>query len=127
MNVTVTDEQKRAIERGEAVEGPVYQFTTPSAGPETATFAVINDTERQVAVILDAKRGDIASTAEQYAQEVFGRYAAHAVTVNPYLGRDSVEPYLAASRRHQHPVKAGRPRSPARKARRPGCLLPHAS
>lgn len=45
-------------------------------------------------VILDAKRGDIGSTAEQYALEAFERYGADAVTVNPYLGRDSVEPYL---------------------------------
>ena len=45
--------------------------------------------------IADAKRGDIASTAEQYAREAFGRYAAHAVTVNPYLGTDAVRPFLA--------------------------------
>ena len=48
-----------------------------------------------IPVILDAKRGDIGSTAEQYAQEAFVRYEADAVTVNPYMGRDSVEPYLA--------------------------------
>lgn len=48
-----------------------------------------------IPVILDAKRGDIGSTAEQYAMEAFERYGADAVTVNPYLGRDSVEPYLA--------------------------------
>jgi orotidine-5'-phosphate decarboxylase len=47
-----------------------------------------------VTLILDAKRGDIGSTAEHYAREAFGRYGAHAVTVNPYLGRDSVEPYF---------------------------------
>ena len=46
-------------------------------------------------VILDAKRGDIGSTAEQYAVEAFGRFQADAVTVNPYMGRDSVDPYLA--------------------------------
>ena len=46
-------------------------------------------------VILDAKRGDIGSTAEQYAVEAFERFRADAVTVNPYMGRDSVEPYLA--------------------------------
>jgi orotidine-5'-phosphate decarboxylase len=45
-------------------------------------------------VILDAKRGDIGSTAEQYAREAFKRYAADAVTVNPYMGFDSVQPYL---------------------------------
>jgi orotidine-5'-phosphate decarboxylase len=45
-------------------------------------------------VILDAKRGDIGSTAEHYALEAFERYGADAVTVNPYMGRDSIEPYL---------------------------------
>ena len=46
-------------------------------------------------VILDAKRGDIGSTAEQYAVEAFERFRADAVTINPYMGRDSVEPWLA--------------------------------
>ncbi len=45
-------------------------------------------------IILDAKRGDIGATAEQYAREAFVRYRADAVTVNPYMGFDSVEPYL---------------------------------
>jgi len=48
-----------------------------------------------IPVILDAKRGDIGSTANQYAKEAFERFQADAVTVNPYMGRDSVEPYLA--------------------------------
>jgi orotidine-5'-phosphate decarboxylase len=48
-----------------------------------------------VPVILDAKRGDIGSTAEQYAREAFERYRADAVTLSPFMGRDSVEPYLA--------------------------------
>jgi orotidine-5'-phosphate decarboxylase len=47
-----------------------------------------------VLLVLDAKRGDIGPTAEQYAREAFHRYGAHAVTVNPYLGTDSVEPFL---------------------------------
>ena len=47
-----------------------------------------------VPVILDAKRGDIGSTAQHYAAEAFERYRADAVTVNPYLGRDSVQPFL---------------------------------
>lgn len=51
----------------------------------------------QVPVILDAKRGDIGSTAEQYAIEAFERYGADAVTLSPFMGFDSVEPYL---RRH---------------------------
>ena len=48
----------------------------------------------QVPVILDAKRGDIGSTAEQYAIEAFERYGADAVTLSPFMGFDSVEPYL---------------------------------
>jgi len=47
-----------------------------------------------IPVILDAKRGDIGSTAQQYAAEAFDRYRADAVTANPYLGRDSVQPFL---------------------------------
>lgn len=45
-------------------------------------------------LILDAKRGDIGPTAVQYAAEAFDRYGADAVTVNPYLGRDSLDPFL---------------------------------
>ena len=48
-----------------------------------------------IPVVLDAKRGDIGSTAEQYAIEAFERFKADAITVNPYMGRDSVDPYLA--------------------------------
>ena len=49
----------------------------------------------QVPVILDAKRGDIGATAEQYAREAFERYRADAVTLSPFMGFDSIEPYLA--------------------------------
>ncbi|MEY2655684.1 MAG: hypothetical protein RLZZ524_2712, partial [Pseudomonadota bacterium] len=52
-----------------------------------------------VPVILDAKRGDIGSTAEQYAREAFERYQADAVTLSPFMGFDSIEPYL------RHPDK----------------------
>ncbi|MDD0839351.1 orotidine-5'-phosphate decarboxylase [Curvibacter sp. HBC61] len=48
----------------------------------------------QVPIILDAKRGDIGSTAEQYAKEAFDRYGADAVTLSPFMGFDSVMPYL---------------------------------
>ena len=47
-----------------------------------------------VPVILDAKRGDIGSTAQQYAKEAFERYGADAVTLSPFMGFDSIEPYL---------------------------------
>ena len=58
------------------------------------TINYIKSTCPNAIVILDSKRGDIGSTAEQYAHEAFERYDADAVTVNPYLGRDSVEPFL---------------------------------
>jgi orotidine-5'-phosphate decarboxylase len=58
------------------------------------TIDYIKATCPNAIVILDSKRGDIGSTAEQYAHEAFERYGADAVTVNPYLGRDSVEPFL---------------------------------
>ena len=48
----------------------------------------------QVPIILDAKRGDIGSTAEQYAKEAFERYGADAVTLSPFMGFDSLQPYL---------------------------------
>lgn len=57
-------------------------------------IAHVHDTHPGVPVILDAKRGDIGSTAAQYAIEAFDRYGADAVTLNPYLGRDSVQPFL---------------------------------
>jgi orotidine-5'-phosphate decarboxylase len=58
------------------------------------TIRYIRERAPGVPVILDSKRGDIGSTAAKYATEAFGRYAADAVTVNPWLGRDSVEPFL---------------------------------
>ncbi len=57
-------------------------------------IAHIHATHPGVPVILDAKRGDIGSTAQNYAIEAFDRYGADAVTVNPYLGRDSLQPFL---------------------------------
>jgi len=48
----------------------------------------------EVPVILDAKRGDIGATAEQYAREAFVRYRADALTLSPFMGLDSIEPYM---------------------------------
>jgi orotidine-5'-phosphate decarboxylase len=59
-----------------------------------AICAYLRDTYPQIPIVLDAKRGDIGATAEQYAREAFERYGADAVTVNPYMGSDSVAPYL---------------------------------
>jgi uridine monophosphate synthetase len=47
-----------------------------------------------IPVILDAKRGDIASSAEAYAQSAFENLGAHCITLSPYLGRDSIEPFI---------------------------------
>ena len=58
-------------------------------------MAHIRKVAPEVPVILDAKRGDIGSTAEQYAREVFERYRADAVTLSPFMGLDSIAPYLA--------------------------------
>lgn len=55
----------------------------------------IRNEHPDVVLILDAKRGDIGDTAEMYAREAFERYGAHAVTVNPWLGTDSLEPFFA--------------------------------
>jgi len=67
-----------------------------SAGAEqqlTNIIRYINEHYPDVPVILDAKRGDIGSTATHYAREAFDRYGADAVTVNPYMGTDSITPY----------------------------------
>jgi len=58
------------------------------------TMAHIRRNHPSIPVILDAKRGDVGSTAEMYAREAFERYGSDAVTVNPYLGLDSLQPYL---------------------------------
>jgi orotidine-5'-phosphate decarboxylase len=57
-------------------------------------IAHIHATAPGVPVVLDAKRGDIGPTAEQYAREAFLRYDADAVTLSPYMGLDSIEPYM---------------------------------
>jgi orotidine-5'-phosphate decarboxylase len=62
------------------------------------TIGYIHSHYPLVPVILDAKRGDVGNTAERYASEAFERYGADAVTVNPYLGGDALEPFL----RHAH-------------------------
>lgn len=58
------------------------------------TIEYIHAKDAALTVILDAKRGDIGSTAEHYAREVFDRFAADAATVNPYLGTESIIPFL---------------------------------
>lgn len=60
-------------------------------------IAHIHDAHQGIPVILDAKRGDIGSTASMYAIEAFDRFGADAVTLNPYMGRDSAQPFLDRS------------------------------
>mgnify|MGYP005819671261 CR=1 FL=1 len=64
-----------------------------------ALCAHIHSHHPSLPIVLDAKRGDIGSTAENYAREAYERYHADAVTVNPYMGLDSVEPFLACTGR----------------------------
>lgn len=58
------------------------------------TIAYIKSEYPTIPVILDAKRGDIGASARMYAIEAFERYQADAVTVNPYMGGDTLEPFL---------------------------------
>jgi orotidine-5'-phosphate decarboxylase len=64
-----------------------------------ASIRYIRERAPAALVILDAKRNDIGNTAEAYAREAFDRYGADAVTVNPYMGEDSVRPFLARADR----------------------------
>ena len=81
---------------------PQISYFAAHNGGETALqrlIAHVNANHPDVPVVLDAKRGDIGSTAEQYAVEAFDRYGADAVTLNPYMGRDSAQPFLARNDR----------------------------
>ena len=60
----------------------------------TLTMSYLRDNFADIPIILDGKRGDIAGTAALYAREAFDRYGADALTVNPYMGGDSLEPFL---------------------------------
>lgn len=78
-----------------AFKPQIAHFAAQRAEPQLeAICAYIRDRYPDVVVVLDAKRGDIGSTAEQYAREAFHRYGADAVTVNPYLGTDAAAPFL---------------------------------
>ncbi len=64
-----------------------------------ASIRYIRERAPQALVILDAKRNDIGNTAQAYAREAFERYGADAVTINPYMGEDSVLPFVARADR----------------------------
>ena len=65
----------------------------------SALQEVMRSIPTEIPVILDAKRGDIASTAQAYARAAFQQLGANAITINPYLGHDAVEPFLADAER----------------------------
>ncbi|NBO41401.1 MAG: orotidine-5'-phosphate decarboxylase [Betaproteobacteria bacterium] len=78
-----------------AFKPQIAYFAAHRAEPQLEQLiAHIRQVAPAVPVILDAKRGDIGSTAEQYAIEAFERYGADAVTLSPFMGFDSVEPYV---------------------------------
>jgi orotidine-5'-phosphate decarboxylase len=79
-----------------AFKPQIAYFASMRAEDQLETLiAHIQSSHPAVPVILDAKRGDIGSTAEHYAREAFERYRANAVTLSPYMGFDSIQPYLA--------------------------------
>ncbi len=78
-----------------AFKPQIAYFTSCSAEEQlTSLIDWIHQKYPDIPVILDAKRGDIGSTAAHYAKEAFVRYKADAVTLSPYMGFDSIEPYL---------------------------------
>ena len=78
-----------------AFKPQIAHFSALACENELATLiAYIHERYPDIPVILDAKRGDIGTTAERYASEVFERYGADAATVNPFLGWDTIEPFL---------------------------------
>ena len=79
-------------------------------GPARTPDAAHARQRPQVPVILDAKRGDIGSTAEQYAREAFERYGADAVTLSPFMGFDSISPIWRTTGRARFAVPHVQPR-----------------
>ena len=78
-----------------AFKPQIAYFSSSSAEQELIDIIDwIHTNHPGIPVILDAKRGDIGSTAAHYAKEVFERFKADCVTLSPYMGKDSVEPYL---------------------------------
>lgn len=75
---------------------PQFAYYAAAAAEDELAMTIdyIHEQHPSVLVILDAKRGDIGSTARMYAAEAFDRYGADAVTVNPYMGGDTLEPFL---------------------------------
>jgi len=78
-----------------AFKPQIAYFSALSAETELLQIITyIHESYPHIPVLLDTKRGDIGTTAEQYAIEAFERYHADAVTVNPYMGQDTLQPFL---------------------------------
>lgn len=73
---------------------PQIAYYASQAAEEQLAATIAYLRELQIPVLLDAKRGDIGSTATHYAREAFERYGADAVTINPYMGHDTLLPFL---------------------------------
>lgn len=84
-----------AVEHAVAVKANSAFFEAFGSAGIRALERVRRAVPRDVLFILDAKRGDIGTTAERYAEAVFGHLGADGVTVSPYLGEDAIEPFLA--------------------------------
>ena len=88
-----------AVDQAVAVKINVAFFEAFGAAGWAALERVRRDVPADAICILDAKRGDIGSTAERYAAGLMGHLEADAVTLNPYLGEDAIEPFLAFPQR----------------------------
>lgn len=84
-----------AVGEAAAVKINVAFFEAMGAAGWAALERVRREVPSDVVCILDAKRGDIGTTAERYAEGIFGHLEADAVTVSPYLGEDAIDPFLA--------------------------------
>ena len=79
-----------------AFKPQIAHYAAVAAEPQLEqTIHYIKQHHPDIPVILDAKRGDIGTTAKMYAREAFERYQADAITLNPYLGGDALAPFLA--------------------------------
>jgi orotidine-5'-phosphate decarboxylase len=82
-------------EMAAAIKVNIAFFEAFGSAGWAALERVVADLDREQFLILDAKRGDIGSTAERQAESLLGRLGADAVTLSPYLGEDAIEPFLA--------------------------------
>ena len=84
-----------AAEEAAAIKINIAFFEAFGSAGIAALERLRDDLPADTFLVIDAKRGDIGSTAERYAEALFGRLRADAVTLSPYLGEDAIEPFLA--------------------------------